>query len=339
MLKLLTRSSFFAERIRRKQKQNNSVITLATYTMPPKQPVSQSFQGSVSVLGLGLMGSALARALIQKGWKTSVWNRTAAKAAPVMATGGVLAATPEECIQASELIIICLLDQKAVHDILGKCHANSGHGRIVVDFTSGLASDSYRSQQLAASKSFSAYIRGAIEATPRSIGHSESTLYYGGDETAYKKAETCLKVFGASIYLGADVSLASIQEAILGTCFYFFGVGFLQSIALLQTSKLWSSGSAESFATQCVIPFLTEQLPGAFLDMAKQIDRETFATNGSMVTVDTLASSLRALMKTSVEQGISTSVLEPMLRVMEARAEQGGGGDDMASLISVLRTK
>ncbi|KAJ9636962.1 hypothetical protein H2204_005109 [Knufia peltigerae] len=304
--------------------------------MSPPHSVSQSSQGSVSVLGLGLMGNALARALIQNGWKTSVWNRTAAKAEPIVHMGGILAATPAECIQASELTIFCLLDQQAVHEILGECDANCGHGRIVVDFTSGIVSDNYRSQQLAASKSFSAYVRGAIEAIPQSIGLPESILYYSGDATAFKKAENCLKVFGTSIYLGSDVSLASVQEAILGTCFYFFGVGFLQSIALLKTSKLWSSGGAENFTTRCVIPFLTEQLPVAFLDMAKEIDKEDYATKGSVVTVNTLASSLRALMKFNVDQGIPTSAFEPMLRLMEARAEQGGGGDGMASLINVF---
>lgn len=36
----------------------------------------------VSVLGLGLMGASVAKALVKANLKTSVWNRTLAKAAP-----------------------------------------------------------------------------------------------------------------------------------------------------------------------------------------------------------------------------------------------------------------
>ena len=44
--------------------------------MPTQQPA----QSPVTVLGLGLMGTALATALIKAGHPTSVWNRTTAKA-------------------------------------------------------------------------------------------------------------------------------------------------------------------------------------------------------------------------------------------------------------------
>ena len=39
---------------------------------------------SVSVIGMGLMGSALGRALVDKGSEVTVWNRTPAKCEPLM---------------------------------------------------------------------------------------------------------------------------------------------------------------------------------------------------------------------------------------------------------------
>jgi 3-hydroxyisobutyrate dehydrogenase-like beta-hydroxyacid dehydrogenase len=39
----------------------------------------------VTVIGLGAMGSALAATLIEKGHVVTVWHRTAAKAAPLVA--------------------------------------------------------------------------------------------------------------------------------------------------------------------------------------------------------------------------------------------------------------
>ena len=42
---------------------------------------------SISVLGLGLMGSTLVRTLVAPGHQVTVWNRTAAKAEPLVALG------------------------------------------------------------------------------------------------------------------------------------------------------------------------------------------------------------------------------------------------------------
>ena len=47
--------------------------------------------GEVSVIGLGAMGSALARTLLGHGYRVTVWNRTSAKAEPLVRDGAVLA--------------------------------------------------------------------------------------------------------------------------------------------------------------------------------------------------------------------------------------------------------
>lgn len=308
--------------------------------MPPAKSVAdESSKVTVSVLGLGLMGSALARVLIENGWKTTVWNRTAEKALPLVAIGGVHATTIDECIRASRLVIICLLDQRAVTEILTSCNASSGSGRILVDFTSGLPSATYQNQELARDKSFSAYMRGAIETIPQFVGLPESVFYYSGDETEFKSIEAALKILGTPIYLGTDVSLASLQESILGTCFYVFSMGFIQSMALLKSSKLYGAGGAESFTSESVVPFLTDQLPSLFLDLAKQIDAKDYNTKGTGVRLDTLAQSLRGLINTSTEQGISSSVFGPMLRIIEERLAQGGHAEEMSGLVEVIAHK
>jgi 3-hydroxyisobutyrate dehydrogenase-like beta-hydroxyacid dehydrogenase len=45
----------------------------------------------VTVIGLGLMGTALARGLLRSGARVTVWNRSIAKAAPLVAEGAALA--------------------------------------------------------------------------------------------------------------------------------------------------------------------------------------------------------------------------------------------------------
>ena len=50
----------------------------------------------VAVLGMGAMGSRIARRLMDAGHHVTVWNRTPDRAAPVLEAGASPAATPAE---------------------------------------------------------------------------------------------------------------------------------------------------------------------------------------------------------------------------------------------------
>ncbi|GAA1931975.1 hypothetical protein GCM10009837_67100 [Streptomyces durmitorensis] len=77
-------------------------------------------QSTVSVIGLGQMGTRLAQAFLTTGHATTVWNRSAAKADALVTQGAVRAATVEEAVAASPLVVVCLPDYATVSDLLGR---------------------------------------------------------------------------------------------------------------------------------------------------------------------------------------------------------------------------
>jgi 3-hydroxyisobutyrate dehydrogenase-like beta-hydroxyacid dehydrogenase len=64
----------------------------------------------VTVVGLGLMGQALAEAFLCDGHPTTVWNRTAAKADRLVAQGAKLADSVGDAVAASPLVVVCVSD-------------------------------------------------------------------------------------------------------------------------------------------------------------------------------------------------------------------------------------
>ncbi|TIX69338.1 MAG: NAD(P)-dependent oxidoreductase, partial [Mesorhizobium sp.] len=73
---------------------------------------------NVCVLGAGRMGSSIARALLDRGYPTWVWNRTVAKCEPLAALGAKVAPSVEAGIEAAELVIINVLDYAASEALL-----------------------------------------------------------------------------------------------------------------------------------------------------------------------------------------------------------------------------
>lgn len=68
-------------------------------------------------LGLGIMGSAMARNLIKAGFKVKVWNRSQAKCAEFAALGAAVAATPAEVTSSCAITIAMLADPAAAHEV------------------------------------------------------------------------------------------------------------------------------------------------------------------------------------------------------------------------------
>ena len=64
----------------------------------------------ISVVGLGLMGAALASQLQQGGHKMTVWNRSPEKMEPFLVEGAEGAYNVVEAVIASPVVLICVED-------------------------------------------------------------------------------------------------------------------------------------------------------------------------------------------------------------------------------------
>ena len=60
------------------------------------------------VVGLGLMGSALAKILLENDYPMVVWNRTSQKTEPLVALGARAARSVAEGVHKSDTILLCL---------------------------------------------------------------------------------------------------------------------------------------------------------------------------------------------------------------------------------------
>ncbi|MFI1508268.1 NAD(P)-dependent oxidoreductase [Streptomyces sp. NPDC020597] len=73
---------------------------------------------TVSVLGTGIMGAAMARSIARAGHTVRVWNRTRAKAEPLAADRVHVAAAPAEAVEGADVVLTMLYDGPATLEVM-----------------------------------------------------------------------------------------------------------------------------------------------------------------------------------------------------------------------------
>lgn len=72
----------------------------------------------IGFIGLGNMGAGIAANLIKSRHEITVWNRSAAKAQPLIAAGAALATSPKDAATGREVVITMLADDAALDGVM-----------------------------------------------------------------------------------------------------------------------------------------------------------------------------------------------------------------------------
>lgn len=283
----------------------------------------------VTVIGLGAMGSALARAFLAKGHPTTVWNRSPNKADDLVSQGALRAATVADAMSAGKLIVLCVLDYRAMREIISSTD-DPAADRVIVNLTSGTPADARATAAWARERGMS-YLDGAIMAIPPMIGSEEALIFYGGPQEVYQvHAETLRSVAGGGTYLGPDAGLPSLYDVALLGLMWTTWTGFMQATALLASEEV----PAENFLPYAQAWFehvISPEMP----TLAGQVDTGAYPDNESTLGMQAVA--IEHLVHASRTQGVDAALPE----FLHARAEQairrGHADDGFGAVFEVLR--
>ena len=73
---------------------------------------------SVGFAGVGQLGSAMITRLLAEGFAVTAWNRTPTALSPLAARGARIADTPAELAKKCDILLTCVTDTEAVHQII-----------------------------------------------------------------------------------------------------------------------------------------------------------------------------------------------------------------------------
>ena len=190
---------------------------------------------TVTVIGTGVMGSALARALAGAGHQVTAWNRTRSRALPLASAGVTIADGLLDAVRGSDPVIMCVSNQAAAAELLADpALTDLLRGRTLIQMTTGTPADGRRNAAWAEPLGIG-YVDAAILAYPREIGTPDAEIFYCGPAAAPEAAPELgplLGALGTVHYLGEDAGRASVVDAALIAFFYGTMAGLVQCVNL-----------------------------------------------------------------------------------------------------------
>jgi len=287
----------------------------------------------VSVLGLGAMGSTLARALLERGHDVTVWNRgDSERAAALEAAGARRAASPAAAASAAPLVLMCVTDYPAAEEVLATPGALGAlAGRTLVQLTNG-NEEQVRSQLAKVRAAGARMLAGGILGYPRHIGRPETVIMYAGDAEAFAEHEATLAgLAGAQRYLGEDPGPPNVvYVAAFG--FYFAALaGFLEAAALAE------SRGVPPVEFSAAMPGMAALLLDHIDDAARRIETGDFAGDQATVDVHLVGSERRR--RTLEDAGLQALMTGAFAGYCRQAQEAGDGGEDIAALFKRIAAR
>ncbi|MFF0741345.1 NAD(P)-dependent oxidoreductase [Streptomyces sp. NPDC004111] len=280
----------------------------------------------VTVLGLGPMGQALARAFLAAGHPTTVWNRTASRGDSLVARGALRAATPADAVSASDLVVVCVLDYAAALSVLDAA-GDAAKGRTVVNLTADTPARAREAAAWAQAHGVT-YLDGAIMTPTSTIGTPHAVYLYSGPEDAYRAHRPTLDALaGTPSYLGADPARAASHDVALLDLWWTSVSGLVHSIALARSQGV-SARDLAPFAKN-----IGNLLTSVIDEFAEEADAgEHPGTESDLVSA---AAGLAHIVHASEEAGLDASVARAAHAVAERAIAEGRGHE---STLGMLRT-
>ncbi|MGW4383493.1 NAD(P)-dependent oxidoreductase [Kitasatospora sp. NPDC004531] len=281
----------------------------------------------LALLGLGAMGTALARTWLAAGHPLTVWNRTPARAEALAAEGATVAATAAQAVAANTLIVLCLLDDTSIGDVLADTDLT---GRDLVNLTTSTPAQA-RERAAWARERGARYLDGGIMAVPPMVGVPQAGgyVFYSGAPDLFERHRTTLAVPLATTYVGEDPGHAALHDVALLSAMYGMFAGAAHAFALIRKEDIDPTTLAPLLAD-----WLVAMAP-AVHQTAAQLRTGDYTTD----VVSNLAMQVAGtptFLATAEQQGVSTELLSPYFELMRRRLADGSGEEDLTGVVDLL---
>ena len=287
------------------------------------------YMSDISMIGLGAMGTALAKAQVKAGHDVTVWNRSPQRMTPLVVLGAKGAESVAAAVKASPVIMVCI-DNYAATNALFRADDVVPHlsGRTVIQLGTGTPQEARDSEAWLQARG-AAYLDGMIELYPDGIGAADAQILFSGSKAVFDGLQAFLKCLGGDLrFIGEKVGAAAALDLAGLSLSLGRYVGFAHGARLCEAEGV----GLDLFAS-------IHPEGNRIRELAEIIHAEAFAL-GSLhpgASIRVWEECIQRLQAQARDAGMSSEFPDNISSIFKRALAAGIGEEDLAALIKVLR--
>ena len=290
----------------------------------------------ISLLGCGLLGTAIGERLLARGYRLHVWNRRPERTQPLVAAGAQLASSPAEAVAAGDLVITVLSDGPITAEVLLNQAGTALPGRLVLQVATIAPAES-RDLAIALQQRGAHYLETPVLGSrPEALAGCLQVMV-GGERADLERARPVLTALGgeprhlgpvgsalhtklalnqliASLTHSFSLALHVVQQA---------GVEVDAFMAILRDSALYAPTFDKKLAKELADDYSNPNFPTAHL----RKDLQLFVDAAAALQLETLGlEGLTKLLQRTTPAGLDTLDYSSLHRLTATGSSQQPGG-------------
>lgn len=284
---------------------------------------------SVSVIGLGKMGSALAQTLLRAGQQVIAYNRTLARSELIRQHGATVAVSLAEAIALSPVSLVSVSDYHAAEALFfAPDDGLNLAGKTIIQLSSGTPQEartwSARCAELGAQS-----LTGAILAYPMHIGTPQAQFLISGPERLYASCKHLFELLGSPMHVGEGPGGASALDcAVLAS-------SMLRIVGLLQGIELCCSEGVDPAMLLDISNGMEAVWPAVNKMMLQAVAARSYANPPA--SIDTWAATAGHIADIVARNRMEPLVSNMLMEIFGRAHATGLGSLDISALCEILR--
>jgi 3-hydroxyisobutyrate dehydrogenase-like beta-hydroxyacid dehydrogenase len=156
---------------------------------------------TTALLGVGQMGTGIARTLLSRGHALTVWNRTAARSLPLASVGAIVAPTIADAVSHADVVLTMLSDDAAVAAVVEGSEGLLATMRRQAIHVAMSTISVVLAKKLAAAHASAGqgYISAPVFGRPAAAAAGQVLVVAAGPDDQLRKARTVLDAIGRGL--------------------------------------------------------------------------------------------------------------------------------------------
>jgi len=278
----------------------------------------------VAILGLGIMGSGMARRLLSANFPLAVYNRNREKCTPFANDGAFIATSPRDAASRAQIILSMVVDDSASRDVwLGANGALSGASPSSVLIESSTLSVAWvKELEAAAAQCGCRFLDAPVTGTKPHAASGELLFLVGGSAEALDTARPVFSVLGRDVFhlgpTGSGALMKLINNFVCG----------VQAASFAEALSLIDAGGLDRVKA---VSILTGGAPGSGImkRMADGMAAHDFTPNFALRW---MAKDLAYALEDASGKGVSLQTATAALSVFQRAIAEGHGDEDFSAV-------